>query len=337
MTEKSDKYVLCIDGGASNSLGAAITLQGEIVATGDSGPIAAVDTEKSLMSNLGTLVDSTLQNGKVAITNCLNVAIGIASSPYVLTDRVKGIVERVFRNLDFRASLLIKTDMETTWAGATACQPGVVVYGGTGSFAYGVNEGGNCAHVDPMGSLLGDEGSAYFIGIQALKGVVRSLDGRGNKTLLKEKIFEEFSMNYPTEFFSKNWRSLPRKRIAELSLLVDKCAGGGDLVAQEILRDAGCRLAKYTSAVIDRLDCETCPVYYAGGVFKSQVVLDSFTQHLTDEYNVKIQKNKYGPIIGAFLLSCERLPIDISKQVLTRLFADKYKLQKMIKYKSKGL
>ena len=335
-TENS-KYIFCIDAGASSSLGAAITLQGEVLWMGKTGPISGDYNEEAITNNLRTLIDSSLQNAKVSMEDCLCISLGIAVSPYTLINNSLGksvenrlgkIVKRVYKDLGFQGPFLNKSDVETTWAGATACQPGIVVYAGTGSFAYGVNRKGNSVLIDPMCALLGDEGSAYFIGVHALKAVARSLDGRGSKTLLKEKIFKKFSINHFIEFSCKNWRSMSRREIAQLSPIVNECANEGDLVARDILNDAGSRLAKYANVAINRLDCETFQICYAGGVFSSQIVLNSFTQHLIKKHHVEIHKAKYDPIVGVFLLGCKQLSIEINRQLLARLSTNKYKLRK---------
>ena len=62
-------------------------------------------------------------------------------------------------------------------------EPGVVLIAGTGSIAYGVNHDGFAARAGGWGYVLGDEGSGYWIGRQALAAVVREADGRGPKTL----------------------------------------------------------------------------------------------------------------------------------------------------------
>lgn len=326
---KDDKYILCIDGGKTNSLGAVISLKGEVLGTATGGPIAANDTKRSITSNLSSLIKGTLREGGVDKKDCLSTSVGLGSSPYLVTDRIRKIVNEVFKRLDLRGPSLVESDVKITWGGATACQPGVVAYAGTGSFSYGVNEKGNSVLVDCMGALLGDEGSGYFIGTEALKAVVKSLDGRGNKTLLKEKIFKEFEISSPINFFSKDWRSLPRERIARLSSLVDECAEGGDSVARGILEGAGRRLANYASTTIDRLGGKDLPIYCAGGVFNSQIVLDSLIQHLEAKHQLKIQKGKYDPIVGAFLLACDQLSINVSREMLSNFSANKNKLKKL--------
>ncbi|MEO7003328.1 MAG: BadF/BadG/BcrA/BcrD ATPase family protein [Ktedonobacterales bacterium] len=55
---------------------------------------------------------------------------------------------------------------------------GVALVAGTGSIALGRNAQGRFARAGGWGHLLGDEGSGYDIGRQALQAVVRAADGR---------------------------------------------------------------------------------------------------------------------------------------------------------------
>lgn len=52
---------------------------------------------------------------------------------------------------------------------------GIVVSAGTGSIAFGIDEEGRSARCGGWGRFAGDEGSAYWIAIQALTHIIRSL------------------------------------------------------------------------------------------------------------------------------------------------------------------
>ena len=52
-------------------------------------------------------------------------------------------------------------------------------HAGTGSIVYGRNASGLAARAGGWGHMIGDEGSGYWIGREALAAVVRAADGRG--------------------------------------------------------------------------------------------------------------------------------------------------------------
>ena len=63
---------------------------------------------------------------------------------------------------------------------------------GTGSIAYGRDAEGRAARAGGWGYVLGDEGSGYWLGRQALRAVVRSSDGRGPATALTPRILAHY-------------------------------------------------------------------------------------------------------------------------------------------------
>ena len=73
----------------------------------------------------------------------------------------------------------LDTDVVAAHAGAFAGQPGIVLSAGTGAICFGADELGEKYYADGWGPLLGDEGSGYWIGLESLRAVCRSLDGRG--------------------------------------------------------------------------------------------------------------------------------------------------------------
>ncbi|MBI2440301.1 MAG: hypothetical protein HYV35_02905, partial [Lentisphaerae bacterium] len=86
--------------------------------------------------------------------------------------------------IPIRAIILMKEDEA---AMALAGEPyGLVVLAGTGSFVHGKTHDGRELHLDGIGPVLGDTGSAYFIGLMALRAAAKSdWHLRFHTTLLK--------------------------------------------------------------------------------------------------------------------------------------------------------
>src|SRR5689334_17310708 len=68
---------------------------------------------------------------------------------------------------------------------------------GTGSIAYGRDRSGMTARAGGWGSLLGDEGSGYAIGLAGLRAVARAADGRGPATVLTDTLLGHWSLAAP--------------------------------------------------------------------------------------------------------------------------------------------
>src|ERR1700733_7704143 len=99
--------------------------------------------------------------------------------------------------------------------------PGIVVIAGTGSIAYGRNAGGEAARAGGWGHMIGDEGSGYWIGREALAAVMRGADGRGPETGLTAEILAHFDVEdvsrLPRIVYD---RDVPRASVAAVGPIV---------------------------------------------------------------------------------------------------------------------
>ena len=80
-------------------------------------------------------------------------------------------------------------DADSARAGAFLGAPGVVVIAGTGSAAFGWN-GESSARAGGHGFLLGDEGSAYWIGRAAVRAALRWEDQMGGSELIHRAVIQ---------------------------------------------------------------------------------------------------------------------------------------------------
>jgi N-acetylmuramic acid 6-phosphate etherase len=81
-------------------------------------------------------------------------------------------------------------------------QARVIVLSGTGSCCYGRLRTGKEAKVGGWGHLLGDKGSGYELGLQALRAVVFEFDRYGRWTLLGRRLLRALQMNTPEELIA---------------------------------------------------------------------------------------------------------------------------------------
>ncbi|QIG41343.1 ATPase [Microbacterium sp. 4R-513] len=88
---------------------------------------------------------------------------------------------------------LVAHDSVSGYLGANGRAEGVVAAVGTGVVVLGAGPRG-IARVDGWGSLLGDAGSAYWIGRAGLEAVMRAFDGRGSATSLTTAVRATFGV-----------------------------------------------------------------------------------------------------------------------------------------------
>jgi N-acetylglucosamine kinase-like BadF-type ATPase len=79
-------------------------------------------------------------------------------------------------------------DCRIALAGGLSGRPGMVQIAGTGSSTFGVNASGESWRAGGWGQLISDEGSGYWLGVQAMQTAVRAFDGRLPPTLLLRKV-----------------------------------------------------------------------------------------------------------------------------------------------------
>ncbi|PWT86376.1 MAG: hypothetical protein C5B57_01255 [Blastocatellia bacterium] len=149
-------------------------------------------------------------------------------------------------------------------------EPGIVIISGTGSIAYGRNARMEAARAGGWGHIIGDEGSGYWIGREALTAVVRAGDGRGPATSLTEGVLEHFEIDdLPRLKVVVYDRELPRKAVSALGPIVQRAAEHRDQVAMTILEQAAEELALSARSVSDRLGLggDGLAIVLAGGIF----------------------------------------------------------------------
>lgn len=185
------------------------------------------------------------------------LGVGHNGSEYILP-----ILERALPSgSDIR--LCTEADMAFAIAGALS---GVVVCSGTGAFVHGRRSDGRRLHVDGVGPLLGDYGSAYQVGMQALRAAYRSSWHERHGTRLAGAVYR-FSggrSDGPSDpwhldceerqYLSGYQRGGGRSEIASLAPLVDIEAERGDATARAILEKASQDLGENLRDVIDALE-----------------------------------------------------------------------------------
>ncbi|HEY3285087.1 MAG TPA: BadF/BadG/BcrA/BcrD ATPase family protein [Armatimonadota bacterium] len=134
---------------------------------------------------------------------------------------------------------------------------GVVALAGTGALAYARATDGRELLLDALGPLLGDHGSAYHLGLMAVRAVAQAGWHPRHRTSLEEPVLRTCAalVGDPPHFSLVHFMLEPRDRaeLACLARLVDEHANAGDSVAQGLLRTAADALAETVWDVVDRL------------------------------------------------------------------------------------
>lgn len=117
------------------------------------------------------------------------VALGISGAGPARAAEVRAAVGERLGPLGIPAErLLVTDDLHTAFLSGGVGDDGLLVLAGTGAVAVRFRDREAIARRDGMGWLLGDVGSAVWLGRRTLEAVAADLDGRGPRTLLTEEV-----------------------------------------------------------------------------------------------------------------------------------------------------
>jgi N-acetylglucosamine kinase-like BadF-type ATPase len=151
---------------------------------------------------------------------------------------------------------------------------GVVLIAGTGSIALGRNAQGQTTRSGGWGHILGDEGSGYVLGLQALRAAVRAADGRGPQTLLLERILQHWQLQQADDIIGEVYGNDDKAKIARLSSYVLQAEQDGDPVAHEIIQYNLDELVLVVRSVSTKLGFnaqQPLPLALSGGLLLNEI------------------------------------------------------------------
>lgn len=224
-------------------------------------------------------------------------SIGIDKTESVLTESIKGATYKANRSMADGAGICIgsagvhhrqnaedlhtrlsshfpKTnihvtnDYEIALVGGTGTLEGIILISGAGSVAYGRSRNHDFVRAGGWGHLIGDEGSAYYIGKQALISIFETCDTDQNQTLLEKMIMKRENCRDLDDLMFWAYKSATKKDIADLAIIVDKAYMKGDPTSHKILLNAANCLIKLLDNIKSRLlfSTEEIPMIISGGV-----------------------------------------------------------------------
>lgn len=260
--------VIGIDGGASATAAVlADARTGEPLGRGEAGPsnIQAVG-ETAALRELNTAVAGAFRAAKRPRVKVAAAALGLAG-----VDRQEGLdVIRGWAELvQLSDRLTVANDATLLFAAGTPEGWGLAVIAGTGSIAFALDRQGKDARAGGWGYLLGDEGSAFRIGLVALRAACRAADGIGEPTSLLPTFLEKLDSPDPREFIPAVYRgSWDKAFIAGLAPLVLSAAADGDRVATRIMDEEARELARTAAGAVSAggLPRDRLPVALTGGL-----------------------------------------------------------------------
>ncbi len=295
-------YLLGVDGGGTRTRALLADTHGRVLGQGEAGPSNALAVGwRRAEASLWLAVEHAAggQQGRVQAA-----VFGLAG---VSGQEDQQTVRRLRRHFPFIKSLTVENDGIIALYAGTRGAPGVLINAGTGTVAVGRGADGRAYRADGWGYLMGDEGSAYDIGVMALRAAMRAHDKRGPRTSLYHAIFEHFRETSATQLMVRLSFLPPgmmRADVADLARVVEREARRGDRVARSILRQAAERLTRTTLSVLRQVPEATVVLTTGGALAPGSLLRSSLRGSLRAVIpGVPIRPLRLPPVIGAVLIA----------------------------------
>lgn len=265
-------YIVGVDSGGTSTRAMAMRLDGQPVGRGSAGAgnpnshppeVAARHVAEAITAAVG-------DHGAEHARYCL---LGMAGASKFSDPAIAGVFDTTLRSIGLRCPITVVSDAEVAYASATSAPDGTVLIGGTGSAAARVVDHRTVATAGGFGWLLGDEGSAFWIGREAVRTTLRTMQSDGPVGPLAQAVLAG-TLDIQSTVDSESRRQVfarlitsvnaePPIRLARFASMVSATADR-DPLAGEIITRAAALLAEQALAV--RTTGEQGPVVLVGSV-----------------------------------------------------------------------
>ena len=309
------KYILGVDGGGTKTVIRITNHYGTVaseIITG-SGNYKSVGIEKASFNINKGILDAIKQ---------LNIDIErediiFSSSCFGLSgldcDKDNEIYKNIILNSKIRKFLNLEkiifcNDSRIGLAAGSNNKNGIMIICGTGSNCFGINEEGKEAKANGWDYILGDEGSAYEIGVRALRLVMREYDGRGRKTLLSKIILEDLKLQSISDLIEWCYNiPFSSERFAALTKTVCRTAELGDKLSIKLLYEQAQEAFRSINVVAKKLKLtnRNFDIVYVGSVFRCEKYFKNvLTQMLKDKFpKINFIELTDKPVCGAIKMA----------------------------------
>lgn len=190
---------------------------------------------------------------------------------------------------------------------AGGASTGVAVIAGTGSAAWGRNGSGEEARAGGWGYLLGDEGSGYWLGREAVRHSLRRMNQGLEPDELTSALLASCGVDHPNMLIALFHSPATGRRFwAQQARLVVEAADAGHATSQALMDQAGSDLADLAAQTVRQLGLEG-PVILGGGLGMNVPRLqESFRAALAAAGITDVRVLEQEPVFGVLQLVAEQ-------------------------------
>jgi N-acetylglucosamine kinase-like BadF-type ATPase len=242
---------------------------------GAAGPAPVVGPGANIRSNgpaaldhLPTTAQQALDAAGVQSEQVAATVLGMTGAGPARHAEIESAVRERLASLGLPPGRVCVTDDQlTAFLSGDVGDDGLLLLAGTGAVALRYRGREREAVRDGMGWLLGDVGSAVWLGRRVLEAVAADLDRRGRRTVLTERLGEMMALDLRCGKGQDLIRALDGMAPAQWGRFAPLVsANAGDDVARDLLD----RAERHFTRVVEQLDPEVeLPVVLAGSVLTS--------------------------------------------------------------------
>ncbi|MBN4067054.1 SIS domain-containing protein [Simkania negevensis] len=297
-------YIFCLDGGGSKTHLQVLNVAGHLL------PIGPVVERQQFLRGRGCNVMTLSFNNAASIITELVEKSGVAVERAAVVGGFAGAgsaekkeaLHRLFCTIGFAKNKIVATS-DSDLLVSIIENEGVLLISGTGSICIG-KKNGNIVRFGGLGPLVGDEGSAFYMGRQAVRAA--ALAQQGERTALTKEITALWGRKKLNKMAKASlFASEEIANIASLVPILFRCARLGDGISQAIVKENAHHLAALVASVQNELHTTSATLYLHGGVFQDEYA-DSFVEQI-----------KAAPSFIAAFADAEPLIINIAGQFPT--------------------
>jgi N-acetylglucosamine kinase-like BadF-type ATPase len=305
-------YVVGVDAGGTSTRALAADATGAVLGTGRAGganPNAHPPEEAA--AHIADAIASAMAG--FAPDGMRACVVGMAGASKLSDPAVAAVFDQAWQRVGLAGLVHVASDAEAAFASATPAPNGTVLIAGTGSISGRIRKRRLVSTAGGYGWLLGDEGSAYWIGREAVRATLAVLGSERRLAGLPSAVLSEMlGIPTPGELPDAErlatWNMLitkanaePAIQLARLAPLVSTADYAGEPVAREIVARAAEFLV--ASALASREPGENTPVVLVGSVLGAGSPVGARVRH--DLSGLDVLTSSDGVLGAAWLAAVE--------------------------------
>ena len=219
--------------------------------------------EKAFSSLLAEICDELSSLGV-----CKSLCVGAAG---ISNSKMRDAIDKGF-SVSFIKKWSLVGDNVTAHYGALSGNEGIILIAGTGAICYGRNNTGEEWRCGGWGHLIGDDGSGYALGRDALSHLAKVIDGYGDETIIRELVASKLSLKDRGDIIAYVYGH-DKSAVAALSPLVEDAYWANDKTAVRIVVENATALVDGICCVADKLDLSNVSVALLGGLLSHETCM----------------------------------------------------------------